>query len=183
MHTRAAVEGALADPMTPEAWGILAAIVAGMSGWGKVLLDQRGKRQDATLIDAGQRREEWHDEALRLQTRMDAMDTAYKTRIDAMDASHKAEVRELQTQNAKAREDHYDMVKIQLNMSVRQGLLEDHIRELQTVVRRLDEHIVDLYVSIQQEPEAGPRILGRLKTARPAILLRDMHITKGDPHE
>jgi chromosome segregation ATPase len=178
--------------VTPEAWGILAAFVAGMSGWVKVLLDQRGKkleaslkdaeqRQTASLTDAGQRREEWHDEAMRLQQRMDTMDTAYKARIDAMDASHKAEVRELQAQAAKALADHYDMVKLQLNMSVRQGLLEDHIRELQTVVKRLDEHIVDLYVSIQQEPEAGPRILGRLKTARPAVLLRDMHISRGDP--
>lgn len=171
------------DPMTPEVWGIVAAMIAGMSAWGKILLDQRGKRLDASLTDAGTRREEWYAEAQKLQARLDAMDTAYKTRIDAMDAAHKAEVRDLQAANAKATADHYDMVKIQLNMSVRQGLLEDHIRELQTVVRRLDEHIVDLYVSIQQEPEAGPRILGRLKTARPAVLLRDMHITKGDPNE
>jgi hypothetical protein len=166
--------------MTPEFWGILGTLALAVSAWGKILLDQRGKRLDASLSDAGTRREEWYNEAQKLQTRLDAMDTAYKTRIDAMDAAHKAEVRELQQQNAKATADHYDMVKIQLNMSVRQGLLEDHIRELQTVVRRLDEHIVDLYVSIQQEPEAGPRILGRLKTARPAVLLRDMHITKGE---
>ena len=166
--------------MTPEAWGILGSFLVSLGTLAKVLLDQRGKRQDAQLTDAGQRREEWHEQAEKLQTRIDALDTAYKTRIDAMDATHKAEVRELQAAAAKARDDYYEMVKIQLGLTAKQHLLEDTVREMEVVIRRLDEHIIDLYMSIQQEPEAGPRILGRLKTARPAVLLRNIDPAKGE---